>query len=327
MARLILFILSLSLMVSCASAQQQASVPPPPDYRTWLLNLEQDAIAQGISPSVVHQALDNQQPDERVVAFDQKQPEKTITFDHYEHHIASPDRIRKGRELIDSNSDELQAISQRYGVPPQVIVALWGIESSFGQNSGNYNIVNSLLTLAYEGRRADFFRGELFAALKILERYNWTADALEGSWAGAMGQCQFMPSTYLNHAVSASGSGRPDIWNDERDVWASIANYLASEGWSPDLTWGREVEVTEDLPDHTVGLDTQHSLAEWSTMGVVDVSGKPLPARDLNASLIQPDGADGRSFLVYDNFRALMRWNRSTYFATTVGIMADRMKE
>ena len=296
------------------------------DYSAWLQQLEQEAIESGIAPETVHAALDDVTPIDRVVELDQKQPEKTVTFDHYAHHVGSPERIEEGRRLLEDNEDELFQIANRYGVQPQIIVALWGIESSFGQDSGHFKIIDSLATLAYEGRRADFFRKELFDALRILEKENMSSSQLIGSWAGAMGQCQFMPSTYLHHAVDYDQNGRRDIWNSRRDVWASIANYLASEGWSADLTWGREVELEDPVSADEIGLDHKHSLNEWAKMGVHSLDGSHLPNKELEASLIQPDGADGRSFLVYDNFRALMRWNRSTYFATTVGLMADRIK-
>lgn len=323
MAKLIAAFASLLLIASCAS---NAATLPTASYRAWLLQLEQDAIASGITPETVHAALDNALPDDRVVALDQKQPETTVTFDHYAHRIVSADRIQKGRELLEDNTNELDAIAEKYGVQPQIIIALWGIESSFGQDSGHYNIVDSLLTLAYEGRRAEFFRGELFNALRILDQEHIPATALRGSWAGAMGQCQFMPSTYLRYAVDYDRDGQRDIWSNRRDVWASIANYLAAEGWNPDLTWGREVELEQAVNASDIGLDHQYMLAEWQAKGVRNLDGSDLPQKPLQASLIQPDGSDGRTFLVYDNFRALMRWNRSTYFATSVGLLADRIK-
>lgn len=322
MAQLILLCLSVIMLATSA-----ANAQPSANYAAWLQELEQEAISNGINPTVVHGALDDVTPDEQVIELDQKQPETTVTFQHYLHNVASAERIEAGQRLLEKYGDTLDEIAQRYGVPPQIIVALWGIESSFGQDSGHFNVIVSLLTLAYEGRRAEFFRAELLNALRVLEKENLSASSLIGSWAGAMGQCQFMPSTYLHYAVDYDGDGRPDIWDSRRDVWASIAHYLASEGWDSNLTWGREVELENDIPASEVGLDHQYLLSEWAEKGVRSVDGSALPHKALKASLIQPDGPDGRSFLVYDNFRALMRWNRSTYFATTVGLMADRMKE
>jgi membrane-bound lytic murein transglycosylase B len=324
MARIVAFTLILLSLSFAAHAQSQNESSA--NYATWLQGIEQEAVTDGVSPQVAHDALANAMLDERVVALDQKQPEKTVTFDHYVKHIVSEDRVEQGRDLLEENETVLKKISQHFGVPPQIIVALWGIESSFGQDSGRYNIVDSLVTLAYEGRRADFFREELIEALHILDQEHLPATALRGSWAGAMGQSQFMPSTYLRYAIDGDNDGRRDIWNDNLDVWASIANYLAAEGWSADQTWGREVMLQDDLKDSEIGLDHHRSLGEWTALGIVNIDGSNLPNKPLQASLIQPDGPDGRSFLVYDNFRALMRWNRSTYFATTVGLLADRMR-
>jgi membrane-bound lytic murein transglycosylase B len=296
-------------------------------FSIWLSALQQDAIANGISPETARSALGVVMLDDRVVTLDQKQPEGTVTFDAYSRRIVSASRITTGHALLEKYSTELNEIGQRYGVQPQVIVALWGMESSFGRNSGDYNIVDSLVTLAYEGRRADFFRKELFNALRILDQEHIPATSLRGSWAGAMGQCQFMPSTYLRYAVDYNNNGVKNIWTEPTDVWASIANYIAAEGWKSDQTWGREVELQKDITASEIGLDHQHTLAEWQQWGVRSLDGSALPDKPLKASLIQPDGADGRSFLVYDNFRALMRWNHSTYFATAVGLLADRIDE
>ena len=318
------FLLALGILLYAAPAH--AGMMRTADFSQWLYGVQQEALASGISEATVSEALGQVMPDERVIILDQKQPEHTVTFDAYSEHVLTRDRIRRGQELIDQYGNLLDTISSRYGVPPEIIVALWGMESSFGHNSGDYSIVDSLATLAYEGRRADFFRKELLAALRILDSEHLPSSYLRGSWAGAMGQCQFMPSTYLRYAVDYDNSGIRDIWNNIPDVFASIANYLAAEGWSSDLTWGREVDLTRDLPAGEAGLDHTRSLAEWRHLGVRSLDGSALPDRDLQASLVQPDGADGRSFLVYDNFRALMRWNRSTYFATTVGLLADRIK-
>jgi len=330
MAKIKLSCGALVLLASCAHAQTAPTETPIPTDLNWLQLTEQQAIDNGVSPDTVHAALDTFTPNPHVIALDQKQPESTITFDAYRHNIITPARIKKGAELMQLYADQLRDIETRTGVPPQIVVALWGIESSFGQNMGDYETVNSLATLAYEGRRADFFRSELFAALHILDQEHLTASQLRGSWAGAMGQCQFMPSTYLKYAADGDNDGRIDIWTHPADVMASIANYLSAEGWKPDLTWGREVKADE-VDTSEVGLTVTHTLAEWAAAGVRNADGTALPKRDLSTSLIQPDGAngngsDGANFLVYDNFRALMRWNRSTYFATSVGLLADQIK-
>lgn len=297
------------------------------DFLRWLRELEREAVARGVSPVTARTALQNRALDERVVELDQKQPEKTATFESYQARIVSADRIAKGRRLYAEHASLLKNIAESYGVPAPVIVALWGIESAFGRNIGNYDVLNSLTTLAYEGRRANFFRKELIETLLLLDEERRPASSLIGSWAGAMGQCQFMPSTFRRYAVDYNRDGMRDIWNDTADVFASIANYLAAEGWRSGLAWGREVD-TETVPgDARVGLDSPKPLSEWRRLGVRSLDGTELPVRNVSASLIQPDGSDGRSFLVYDNYRAVMRWNRSTYFATAVGLLADRIAQ
>jgi membrane-bound lytic murein transglycosylase B len=218
----------------------------------------------------------------------------------------------------------LQEVGLHYGVDPAIIVALWGIESNFGRNIGGFDTLDALATLAYEGRRADFFRKELIDALRILDQQHMPADMLRGSWAGAMGQCQFMPSTYLRYAVSYGGRS-PDIWDDTADVFASIANYIVADGWDGSQTWGREVALDKAIPDDQIGLNYKQPLSDWARMGVHDSDGGDLPDQPMEASLIAPDGPDGRHFLVYDNFRALMRWNHSTFFAASVGLLADNL--
>jgi membrane-bound lytic murein transglycosylase B len=214
-------------------------------------------------------------------------------------------------------------VQQRFNVQPRFIVALWGIESDFGKTQGSYSVPAALATLAYEGRRGPMFRGELMSSLKILDQGHIRPDNMLGSWAGAMGQCQFMPSTFLSYAVDFDGDGRRDIWNNRADVLGSIANYLARLGWRGSESWGHEVAVPGNLDARVAGLDSRRPLAEWMRMGVRSV-GAPLTGREAaEASLLLPDGLGGRALLVFDNFRATMRWNKSVKFAASVGMIAD----
>ncbi|MFY9286996.1 MAG: lytic murein transglycosylase [Alphaproteobacteria bacterium] len=317
--------LGILLILLMVSLPGEAAMMRTQSYDLWLKELEEEAVAAGISRETVHPALTEAVLDDQIIELDRKQPENTVTFDAYNRRILSHERLERGRTLLEKHGEILNAVSTQYGVPPQVIVALWGVESSFGRNTGDYTVVDSLLTLAYEGRRAEFFRKELLNTLRILDQERKASADLNGSWAGAMGQCQFMPSTYLRYAVDYDQDGKRDIWGSYPDIFASIANYLAAEGWKADQTWGREVALNNDLSAE-VGLDKKRLLSEWQALGVRSLDGSNLPDKPHEASLIQPDGADGRSFLVYDNFRALMRWNRSTYFATSVGMLADRIK-
>lgn len=298
------------------------------EFDAWLKAFRQEAIAKGIPAAIVEQSLVGVAPIPRVLELDRRQPETTLTFDEYITRVVNPGRVESGRARLHEHRELLGRVSHAYGVQPRFIVALWGIETDFGRITGNFSILSALATLAYDGRRSAFFREELLNALRILARSNIAPQELRGSWAGAMGQSQFMPSTYLAYAVDFDGDGRADIWNSRADVFASAANYLSKVGWRADETWGREVRLPAGferaLIDHN---KVQKPLIEWQALGVRRTDGGDLPARELNASVIQPGGADGPSFLIYNNYRVLLRWNRSLYFATAVGFLADRIGE
>ncbi len=298
------------------------------DFEGWLEDLRRDALARGIRSETLDRALSGVQPIPRVVELDRNQPERRFTFDEYRQRVLTQARIDQGRERLRRHRELLDRVSAEYGVPPQVIVALWGIESSYGRSTGGYPVIASLATLAFDGRRAEFFRGELLNALTILDRGEVAPGEMTGSWAGAMGQSQFMPSSYLNNAVDFDGDGRRDIWTSLPDVFASMANYLARAGWQRGYIWGRRVQPPGDLPPDVVGLDKAKRLAEWQRLGMRRADGGALPAVDIAAALVMPDGPGGdRAYLTYDNFRVLLNWNRSTYFALTVGELADLIRD
>lgn len=294
-------------------------------FDPWLAHFALEAEAAGVSPATLARVLPQITFDESVIELDRKQPEGRLSFEAYARGILSPQRIEKGLRLKEDYADALRKISARTGVSPGTIIALWGVESSYGVNPGHYSVLDSLATLAYEGRRADFFKRELIHALKIIDEEQIDPEAFEGSWAGAMGQCQFMPSTFRAHAVDFDGDGKRDIWGSDRDALASIAHYLKAEGWKPNWRWGREVRLSRPVPAALIGLEVAHDLVFWAHQGLLLPSGRALPQEKVMASLVQPDGPGGRSFLAYDNFKALMRWNRSTYFATSVGLLADQI--
>lgn len=301
-----------------------AAVDP---WQTFLAALRREALAAGISERTFERAFANVQPIDRVVELDRRQPEGRLSLQEYLARVVTRERVQEGRRRLFEHSAELTAAERRFGVPARFLVALWGIESNYGSFRGQFPVIAALATLAFEGRRAAFFRRELIAALHILERGDIAPSHMYGSWAGAMGQPQFMPTTYLAHAVDADGDGRRDIWNSLHDTFASMANYLAAAGWRSGYTWGREVVLMRPAPLDRTGLDHRAPLAVWHRHGVRRVDGGPLPQANLDASLLLPDGANGRAFLVYDNFRVLMRWNRSTYFALAVGHLADALDE
>jgi len=295
----------------------------------WQTEMAPALLARGIAPETLDRVGPTLAFDPDVIDLDRRQPEKTIPFSRYVHNALPSSRLDKGRALMRENAGVLASAEASYGVPGAALIALWGMESSFGENGGDNQTVNALASLAYEGRRAAFFKNELAEALLIVQEEGIVPYLLQGSWAGAMGQCQFMPSTYRRYAVDGDGDGRRDIWGSLPDVFASMARYLNAEGWQRGLVWGHEVKAMRPLPSTLVGLDSPPREASfWQKQGLRDARGRALPlGKDATYVLIQPDGAAGRSFLVTDNFRALMRWNRSTYFATTAGLFMDKMEE
>ena len=316
--------LAVLALIMLAGSLAGSNVAAATAFDAWLMDFRQEALVEGISQSTLDAALSGVQPMPRVIELDRRQPEGRMTFVEYRDKVISDARISTGRELLRKHRSLLSRVEAAYGVPAEVIVALWGIESSYGEYTGSFSVVASLATLAHDGRRAAFFRGELLSALQILDAGDITPDAMDGSWAGAMGQSQFMPSTFLGYAVDGDGDGRRDIWNNYADIFSSMANYLSSMGWDQRYIWGREVRLVDRV--NSDGLDERLDLARWQSAGVRRPDGGNLPAVAIEASLLKMDDGSGPSYLVYDNFRVLMRWNRSTYFATSVGILANALR-
>lgn len=302
---------------STAMAEQQS-------FEQWLGELRQEAISKGISEQTFDTALKGVEPIPRIIELDRKQPEFTLTLEQYVSRVVPKRRVEIGKKKLAANKKLLDEVAAEYGVQPRFLVAFWGIETSFGRLTGGYSVVAAITTLAYDGRRSAFFRSQLMDTLQILEEGHIEPDKMTGSWAGAMGQAQFMPSTFRAYAVDFDGDGRIDLWHSKGDVFASAANYLSKVGWDDNQTWGREVKLPKDFDKSLLGLETKKSLAEWDKLGVRRLSDKNLPDRDLQASIVQPDeGKYVRTFLVYDNYRAILHWNRSHKFAVAVGTLAD----
>ncbi|RJF57250.1 lytic murein transglycosylase [Serratia inhibens] len=297
----------------------------PAQFPAYVEQLKGQALAQGISQKTIDNAFANAHFVDRVIKADRNQPEKKITLDDYLKRVLPPAKIEQGRTLSLQYRPQLMRVTAQYGVPGRYIVALWGMESAFGKIQGHEDVISALATLAFEGRREAFFTQQLMAALQIVEQGHASSTQLKGSWAGAMGQCQFMPTSFLNYAADGDGDGRIDIWNNPDDVFASTANYLASEGWQRGIGWGREVTLPAGFGADSLGLkDSQaRSVNEWQKQGVRRPDGSALPHSTLRSWVITPDDMQGRAFLVYDNFRTIMHWNRSYYFAIAVGMMAD----
>ncbi|KPD02856.1 lytic murein transglycosylase [Moellerella wisconsensis] len=303
----------------------------PAQFDGYVELLKQHARANGMSESTINRAFANIHFIGRVVKADQGQPEKraTVTLDSYLKNVLPASRITAGADKYQENKTLLNAISARYGVPVQYIVSLWGLESGFGRMQGKEDVISALATLSFEGRREALFSQQLLAALEIIDKgYIPHEQQLKGSWAGAMGQSQFMPTSYLAYAADGDGDGKMDIWNNKADVFASIANYLSTEGWQKNLPWGYQVSLPGGFDRQLEGVKTQQgkTVAEWQRLGVKLPATAKLTA-NTPTWLVIPDDPQGRTYLVTENFRTIMHWNRSYYFALSVCLMADGVEQ
>jgi membrane-bound lytic murein transglycosylase B len=305
--------------------QAAAGGDSAPDFQDWLAALRDEARAKGISEATLNAALRDVAPVTRAIELDRRQPEFTQTFWTYLDQRVNERRRERGRMLLATHRRLLDRIHAEHGVPPRYIIAFWGLETNFGDYRGSFRVVDTLATLAYDQRRSHFFRAQLLDALRIIEDGHILPDAMLGSWAGAMGHMQFMPSTFIGHAVDYTGDGRKDIWGSLPDAFSSAANFLSNVGWQPNQTWGREVRLPENFDLLLATLNTRKSLTQWSALGVCQANGRPLPHADMQGSIVLPQGHSGPAFLVYDNFRVIMRWNHSINYAISVGHLADRI--
>lgn len=319
----------LASAVSAASSGVPALLGAPAfaasaeSFASFLNDIRAEARRAGIRPATLESAFAGVSPNQKVLERDRHQPEFTLTWARYRSLVITPQRITEGRRVVAANRGLFDAVEQRYGVGRGAIAGIWGLESSFGAISGDFRVVEALATLAWDGRRASFFRGELIAALKILDHGDIAPGGMTGSYAGAMGQPQFMPSSYLRYAVDFDGRGRRDIWTSKPDVLASIANYLAQSGWRAGQNWGQPVTLPPGLD--APGRDAKRSLAEWAREGVRPVGGRWAATVDTPAGLVAPDGAGGETFAVFANFTAIRRYNPSDYYALAVGLIGDEV--
>lgn len=314
-------LLVLLSFVTPVHAQEQS-------FEDWVESFKARAAAEGVSGRVVEEAFSNLAPNETVIKLDRKQPEGTVTLKQYLKNTVTQRRIEKGRAMMQEHHEILKKVSEQYGVQPQYIVALWAVESNFGGNTGNFSVVESLATLAYEGRRAELFGRELIAALKIIDREHMAPSELLGSWAGAMGDCQFMPSTYLRHAVDGDGDGKRDIWGNHADVFASVANYLHSLNWDSKQSWGVAVNAPAGFKAADADIKRGKTASQWRKQGFTYAkNGKKVARGDETLYAIYPGSHAEGVYLVSENFQALLKWNRSRYFATAVGTLADAIGE
>ncbi|MDE2592740.1 MAG: lytic murein transglycosylase [Burkholderiales bacterium] len=293
-------------------------------FAQWVARFQDTARAAGIDEATLHAAFDHVRLRPRLVEQDRAQPEFTRTLWDYLEAVVSPQRIATGQQKLLQFRTEADAATTRYGVPGPILAAVWGMESNYGRNYGDVPVIDALATLGFEGRRESWAKGELLAALKILQRGDIDRDHMIGSWAGAMGQTQFMPSSFLSYAVDADGDGRRDIWGSMADVLASTANFLARSGWQADETWGAEVQVPTGFDPARADPAVRQASAQWALDGVRSLDGAPLPNL-ADAAILQPAGARGPSFIVGRNYRTILRYNNSTSYALTVCMLAQRI--
>jgi membrane-bound lytic murein transglycosylase B len=292
----------------------------------WIAGFRGRAAAQGITGATFNAAFRDLRYDTTVIERDRNQAEFTRTLWDYLDSAVSATRIENGRNALRQHGAVLSEIEARYGVDKHVVVAVWGMESSYGSNRGNMPLISSLATLAYDGRRGAFFEEQLIAALKILQNGDITPERMTGSWAGAMGHTQFIPTSYLSFAVDFRGDGRRDIWSDDpTDALASTAAYLANHGWDRSQPWGVEVRLPQGFDYGQTGKSTTRSPAEWAAMGVRANNGQPVPSYG-PASILVPAGARGAAFMIFRNFTAISRYNASDSYVIGVGHLADRLR-
>ena len=293
-------------------------------FDRWVSELRAEALSLGISIRTLEALDELNAPLQKVLEYDSSQPEFVQTFTRYLGLRVTPNQVARGRSLLQEHRELLEEVNQRYGVRPHYLAAFWAIESNFGRNTGGFSVLQALATLAFDPRRADFFREQLLIALKIIDEGHISSADMTGSWAGAMGQLQFMPTIFDSYAIDGDGDGRVDIWNSLPDIFYSAANFLNQSGWQGGERWGREILLPSDFDYSLSGLMTRKTVNEWSEFGVTQVSGDKLPNALMSASIVLPAGASGPAFLVYSNYRVTLAYNPSTFYALTVGHLADR---
>ena len=337
-----LFSLVLLLVVLAGSqnglaGRQDPVADPPQPFEAWLAELVVLARERGFSDDLLQRTLTGLEPLRRVIQEDRSQAELVVGFERYYRSRVNARTIRRGREEARRHRTLLGRVERDYDVQRRFLVAIWGMETQYGRITGRIPVFQALATLAWEGRRAEFFRGELFDALSMVSKGYIDAPSMTGSWAGAMGHPQFMPSSYMKFAEDFDKDGRRDIWRSTGDALASIANYLEEWGWDDETTWGREVRVTEsvrarvkeDVPQRTEGcfamrnMTERRPLTEWQELGVRLPNGRALPRSSIAAGLVT---TDNRTFLVYENYDAILRYNCAHYYALSVALLADQLR-
>ena len=294
-------------------------------FEDFLVQIRQMATEQGVSKATIDKAFFQLSPRPEALKEDIKQPEFNQNFWSYVNKRVTQTRLNNGYDTLKQNSSLLNKTTQQYGVPAYVLVSFLGTESNYGHNTGSHNLIQSLATLAYDRRRSNFFTRELIELLKLIDKNKIPMDA-KGSWAGAMGAVQFMPTSVQAYGVDANKDGKIDLWNDKEDIYASAANFLKKNGWAKGEKWGREASIPKNFDYKQTGLGIKKSVNDWAKLGVLRANRNRLPNSNMKASLIVPMGHRGPAFLVYRNFDVIMDWNHSVLYAISVGYLADRIK-
>ncbi|MGI1677334.1 MAG: lytic murein transglycosylase [Cellvibrionaceae bacterium] len=294
------------------------------DFPACIQGLQNEARSRGVSEELI-KVLGQVTRIERTISLDRSQPEFVQTFADYFTKRVTDYRVTRGRDLLKENKEFLQGLTKEYGVPAQYIVSFWGLESNFGSYIGKMPILDSLATLACDTRRSGLFTRELFSALDIMAEHTISVEQMQGSWAGAIGHTQFLPSAYKQYGVDGDGDGRIDLWSSQVDALTSAANYLNKLGWKKELRWGREVVLPSGFDYSLSGIKNPKKLSEWRQLKIKKASGELVADLDIEAALLVPSGSDGPKFLIYDNFEVIMKWNRSQFYALSVGSLADRI--
>jgi membrane-bound lytic murein transglycosylase B len=292
-------------------------------FAGYLASVKSQALQAGIRPDTVEAAFAGVTLNPKILDLYNHQPEFTLTWAQYKARVMPPARLANARLAFAREAATLLPIAERYGADPRIVVGIWGLESDFGAKTGNYRVLEALVTLGFDGRREAYWRSEAINALRILDHGDVAPERMTGSWAGAMGQPQFMPSSYLHYAVDADGDGRRDIWTDKADIFGSVANYLAKCGWRQGEPWGQPIQVPPGFDAGRTGRDIKRSLSEWQQLGVRRIDGAAFSRADVEGAVVMPDGAAGEAFMVYRNFHVIRRYNPSDFYALAVGLLGN----
>lgn len=294
-------------------------------FETCKQTLQEKAQKEGFSTYITNDIIQNLQPLKRVISLDKKQPEFSESFSRYINLRVNKFRVNKGRDKLKENKLLLDKLFKQYGIAPQYLMSFWGLETNFGKHKGKMSVLNSVATLACDKRRSDYFTQELFELFTLIDEKKVSIEQLQGSWAGAMGHMQFMPTALRKYAIDSNNDGKIDVWNNEVDALTSAANYLKQIGWKSGERWGRAVKLPANFKFEQIEFDKTYPLSTFASLGVTQLNGKPLPNVKIKAELVLPAGHKGPAFVVYNNFNVIMQWNNSKNYALAVGMLADRI--